>query len=335
MSTPGRIAGRSPLSLFALGWENEFGARVAASLDVSLAPHEEREFEWGQHKTRPLLDVRGHDVHVVASLHGDERRSVNDRLCRLLFFLATLRDADAARVTAIVPFLCYARKDRRTQARDPVTTRYVAQLFEAVGVDHVATIEVHDVAAFENAFRCPTTHIDPAPRMCDVLAHEVGTDDLAVVSPDTGGIKRAARYRDALARRLGRPVASAFVEKYRSLDVVSGGAVVGPVAGRTVLLVDDLIVGGTTLARAATACRDAGAVRVIACAAHGAFVDPASSVLETAPIERVYVLDHIPPAALTPAFVETRLRLIDSPGLIAATIRDLSAGDQGAAPPSD
>lgn len=104
---------------------------MARRLGVSLAEHEERDFEWGQHKTRPLESVRDRDVFVVQSLHGDFERSVNDKLCRLLFFLGALRDAGAGRVTAVVPFLCYSRKDRKTKARDPVTTRYVAALFEA------------------------------------------------------------------------------------------------------------------------------------------------------------------------------------------------------------
>jgi ribose-phosphate pyrophosphokinase len=150
----------SPLALFSLRAGQAYAERVAAHLGVPLAPHEEREFEWGQHKARPLESVRGKDVYVVESLHGDVGQSVNDKLCRLLFFLGALRDAAAARVTAVVPFLCYARKERKTKPRDPVTTRYVAALFEAVGVDRVVTLEVHDLAAFQNAFRCRTEHLD-------------------------------------------------------------------------------------------------------------------------------------------------------------------------------
>ena len=121
------------LILFALGESRQFGARVAHALGVALASHEERAFEDGEHKTRPLVNVRGRDVFVVHSLAGDLDQSANDKLCHLLFFIGALKDAAAARVTALVPYLCYARKDRKTKPRDPVTTRYVAALFEAVG----------------------------------------------------------------------------------------------------------------------------------------------------------------------------------------------------------
>ena len=315
---------REPLALFSLRSGQPLAERVAAHLGTALTPHEEREFEWGHHKSRPLNSVRGHDVYVIESLHGDASHSVNDKLCRLLFFLAALRDADAARVTAIVPFLCYSRKDRQTKTWDPVITRYVAQLFEALGVHRVATVEVHNLAAFQNAFRCATEHIDAGPLFADVLARELTDRDLVVVSPDPGGIKRAEHYRDALSQRLGQAIPSAFVEKYRSQDVVSGHAVVGDVAGRTVVLVDDLIAGGTTLARAAQACRHAGARGVVAVAAHGAFVPEASRALADAPLDRIFVLDHIPPTPLEPALVAQRLQVVDSAGLLADAVRAMS-----------
>src|SRR5690606_10643526 len=107
---------------------------IAQELGVALATSEEREFDGGEHKMRPLRDVRGCDVYVVHSLFGEVDASANDKLCRLLFFIGALRDAGAARVTACIPYLCYARKDRRTQPHDPVTTRYVAAMFEAAGV---------------------------------------------------------------------------------------------------------------------------------------------------------------------------------------------------------
>jgi ribose-phosphate pyrophosphokinase len=317
---------RTDLALFSLRSGEALGERVARSLGVRLGAHEERDFEWGQHKSRPLESVRGKDVFVVESLHGDAEHSVNDKLCRLLFFLGALRDADAGRLTAVVPFLCYARKDRQTKPRDPVTTRYVAALFEAVGVDRVVTIEVHNLAAFQNAFRCRTEHLDARRIFVDFLAAQYADRNFTVVSPDLGGIKRAQAYREALSRRLGRDVLRGFVEKHRSDDVVSGDAVVGQIEGRTVLLVDDLISGGTTLARAAAACRRAGAREVVAAAAHGAFTPAASPILADAPIDRIVVLDHIPPTTLDPGLAARKVTLLDSAGLIAGAVSRLHEG---------
>jgi ribose-phosphate pyrophosphokinase len=141
------------------------------------------------------------------------------------------------------------------------------------------------------------------------------------VSPDLGGIKRANGYRDALGRRLGRSVPTGFVEKRRSEGVLSGDVVVGEIEGRTVVLVDDMISGGSTLARAADAARRAGARAVIAVAAHGVFVPEASPVLAGASIERIAVLDHVPPAPLDQTLVRDKLSLIDSVPLFADAIR--------------
>lgn len=311
------------LALFSLDSGRDFGERVAEQLGVSLADHEEREFEWGQHKTRPLESVRGRDVYVVQSLHGDFQHSTNDKLCRLLFFIGALKDASAARVTAVVPFLCYTRKERKTKPRDPVITRYVATLFEAVGTDRVATLEVHNLAAFQNAFRCRTEHLEAHTIFADYFAERLAEHSLSVVSPDVGGVKRAARYREALERRLARTLPSAFLEKFRSEDVVSGDALVGDVENRTVILVDDMISGGTTLARAAESCRKAGAREVYAAASHAAFTAGASQVLAAAPIQRFVVLDHIPPFALEPAFVESKLEVLEGAKLVADTIRNM------------
>jgi ribose-phosphate pyrophosphokinase len=314
------------IALFALRSGRAFGLRVAEELGHRLADHEEREFEWGQHKARPLESVRGKDVYVVQSLHGDAEQSTNDKLCRLLFFLGALRDSDAGRVSAVVPFLCYSRKEVKTKPRDPVTTRYVAALFEAVGVDRVVTLEVHNPAAFQNAFRCRTEHLEAHGLFGAFFAERFADRDVAVVSPDVGGIKRADRYRRALEHRLARPLADGFVEKHRSAGVVSGERLVGEVAGRTVLLVDDMISAGTTLARASEACRKAGAREVVAAAAHGAFVPAASRVLADAPLDRIVVLDHIPPDALEPALVEAKLTLLDAASLVAEAIRRMHGG---------
>ena len=280
--------------LFALGASRTWGEAVARELGIALGVNEERVFEDGEHKTRSLTSVRDRDVYVIHSLYSGEGQSVNDKLVRLLFFIGALKDAAAERVTVVVPYLAYARKDQKSKSRDPVTTRYVAQLFEAVGADCVVTMDVHNLAAYQNAFRCRSEHLQAAPLFVAHLAPLLGGAEVAVVSPDAGGIKRAEAFRTRLAAALGRPIAAAFAEKYRSSGTLSGEALVGDVAGKVAVIVDDLISAGNTVARAAQACRERGATRVLAAATHGVFAPAAASVLGASALERIVVTDTIP-----------------------------------------
>jgi ribose-phosphate pyrophosphokinase len=285
--------------LFALASSRQFGERVATGLDIELAQHEEREFEDGEHKSRPLENVRGRDVYVVQSLFGDAEQSINDKLIRLLFFIGALKDAAAERVTAVVPYLCYARKDRKTKPRDPVTTRYLATMFEAVGTDRIVTMDVHNLAAYQNAFRIPSEHLEAKGLFVERLSELPG--ELVVVSPDVGGVKRAEAFRQALQARRGDIVSSAFMEKHRSAGVVSGEALVGDVSNRTVIIIDDLIASGGTLRRAAEACGRQGALKIVGVATHGAFSGDAAQQLSGGAFEELIVTDSIRPSGAQPA----------------------------------
>ena len=316
----------APLQLFAPTATRELGERVAVSLGLPLSPLEERSFEDGEHKIRPLASVRGRDVYVLQSLHGGPVESPNDKLCRLLFFVGALRDAGAARVTVVAPYLCYSRKERRTKPRDPVTTRYVAALIEAVGTDRFVTLDVHNLAAFQNAFRCPTEHLEAKGLFAARLAPALGDRDVVVVSPDAGGFKRADRFRESLARKLGRAVAMAFLEKKRSEGVVSGEEVVGRVDGRIAILFDDLISTGTTLCRAARACRERGAVEIWAVASHGLFMGGAAELMSDPAVTRLMVTDSVPPFRLDAARVRDRLEVVEIAPLLAAAVDRLHEG---------
>jgi ribose-phosphate pyrophosphokinase len=314
------------MDLFALDASREFGRKVATALGAELAAHEEREFEDGEHKARPLVSVRGHEVYVIQSLHSGPVASVNDKLCRLLFFISTLKENGARRVTAVIPYLAYARKDRQTKPRDPVTTRYVAVLLEAAGADLVMTLEVHNIVAFQNAFRCQTIHLDPRRLFAREAISLVGDAPVVVASPDPGGVKRAQLFRETLEASLGRPVGSAFLEKRRSAGVVSGELLVGEVEGATVLMIDDLISTGGTLARAAKACRGHGAREVFAFAAHGLFVGDASSVIRQSELAMTFVTDTVPPFRLEPEMIGRHVQIITAAPLFAEAIRRCQGG---------
>lgn len=318
--------GAEDITLFALHASREFGERVGAHLGVLLSDHEEREFEDGEHKSRPLVNVRGRDVFVIQSLYSDLQQSVNDKLCRLLFFIGALRDASAQRVTAIVPYLGYARKDRKSQPRDPVTSRYVASLFEAVGTDRVVTLDVHNLAAYQNAFRCHTDHLEARKLFVQYFAGLVQDAEVVVVSPDIGGIKRAEQFRQALSRVLDKTVSTAFLEKYRSKGIVTGEAIVGDVKNRVVIIIDDLISTGTTMARAAKACHGLGAVKVYAAASHGVFVGAASQVLGDQFLEKIVITDTMPPFRLDPVLVKDKVVILDAAALFAEAIKRIHSG---------
>lgn len=312
--------------LFALQASRPFGEDVARQIGIPLGAHEEREFEDGEHKSRSLVNVRNRDVFVIQSLYADTRDSVNDKLLRLLFFIGALKDASAGRVTAVVPYLAYARKDVKTQARDPVTTRYVARLFEAAGADRVVTMDVHNLAAFQNAFRCRTDHLEATQPLVTHLAPLLQNEArVTVVSPDIGGIKRAERFRQALCRALGRETSLAFMEKARAKGLMRAGRLAGDVGGSAVII-DDLISTGGTLRQAAIACRERGATKVYAAATHGLFIGDAAHLLTGSELDKILVTDTVPPFRLNRQLAGNKFAIVSAAPLFAAAIRRIHEG---------
>ncbi len=314
-----------PPVLFALGASRRFGEAVATRLGLELSGHEERDFVDGEHKVRPLVEVGNRDVYVIHSLAGDAEQSPNDKLVRLLFFIGALKQAGAARVTAVTPYLPYARKDRRTKPRDPVSMRYVAALFEAMATDCLMTFEIHNVAAFENAFAaCRAENLPAAAVLVEHVLPMLGEEPVVVVSPDSGGAKRANLFRTILEQRLGRPVSNALLEKHRSAGVVSGSLFAGEVDGCVAIIVDDLIASGGTIVRAAVACRERGAVRTIAAAAHGLFSDGAPVLFGEDGPDLVLVCDSVEvPAVADPA----RLAIVSAAPFFADAIVRMHNGE--------
>lgn len=308
------------LRLFALNASREFGLAVGQHLGLPLCEHEEREFEDGEHKARPISGVRNKDVFVIQSLHADPAQSANDKLMRLLFFIGTLKDAGAARVTAITPYLSYARKDRKTQPDDPVTTQYVARLFESVGTDRIVTMDVHNLAAYQNAFRCRTEHLEANPLFVQHFMPLLENDDIIVVSPDAGGIKRAERFRQVLGAAIQKPIHSGFAEKYRAKGVVSGEMVVGDIEGKIAIIIDDLISTGGTIARVAKVCRERGAKQIHAVATHGLFVGGANAVLASEALDGTIVTNTVPAFRVTDEKARGKLRVLDCAPLFANAI---------------
>ncbi len=310
------------LKLFTLKGSIFLGNSVAAHLGQPISPHEERDFEDGEHKARSLESVAGADVYVIHSLNGSPNQSPNDRLCRLLFFIGALKDAGAGRVTAIAPYLCYARKDRRTKSLDPVITRYVAAMFEAVGADAVVALEVHNPVAFENAFRCRSVALTATPIFVEHVK-SMGAGDLCVVSPDTGGAKRAELFRKTLEDALQRPVGSAFTEKHRSAGVVSGELFAGDVKGKTALIIDDLISSGTTLVRAAQAAKRGGAERVLALVAHGLFAEGSENAVMNPALDGLIVTDSVEPPRVKPGPMASKVTTLSCAPLLGEAIKRL------------
>lgn len=285
------------MRFFALDPDPAQGRAVAAAGGFRLDPHEMRPFEGGEHKGRPLVPVAGERVAVLAALHAHAGLSTNDLLMRLLFFVAACRDHGAASVAAICPLMPYARKDRRTKPLDPVGARYVAQLFEAVGARAVATVEVHQPAAFDSGFRIPALRLDLRAALVEHIRAASAGRPVALVSPDLGGAKRVQLLAESFPEPERSDLALGFCEKRRSEGVVSGDLFAGDVAGRDVWIVDDMIVGGGTMRRAIATVRAAGARQVRLAATHALFAPATLDSLLEAGCAGVTVSDTTAPLA--------------------------------------
>jgi ribose-phosphate pyrophosphokinase len=312
------------MQIFDLTPDLPLGSNIAQAAGYPLATLETRTFKGGEHKMRPLISVRGGDVFVISALHATGDLSVNDHMVRMLFFIAACRDHGAARVTAVAPWLPYARKDRVTKARDPVSSRYVAQLFEAVGTDTLVTVDVHNLAAFQNGFRCRTINLDTVRLFSAEVAGRAGDTPVTVLSPDLGGAKRAELLRQAVELVRDKPTGFAVVEKHRSGGVMSGELFAGDVGGHDVWIVDDMIVSGETMLRAAEACRLRGARSVHLMATH-AMLDAADMQrLFGAALTSLTVTNTAGP--VTPPAPDPRLRQISVAPMIGQSLARMHNG---------
>ncbi len=302
--------------LFAL--DAHHGQALADRLRLSLAEWRERVYEDGERKLSACAPVAGQICLVVESLYAEAGRSTDAKLLRLAFFIAGLKAAGAARVILVAPYLCYSRKDRRGEDGDPIPSRHVAELLEALGVDRLLTVDVHNVSALENAFRIPVRNVGTDALFATRIAALTGSQEVTVVSPDIGGIKRSEAFRRELALHTGTEPGRAIMEKLRLDAGLSGELLMGdPVEGRVVVLIDDLINTGSTLARAASACRRDGAAQIIACASHGLFVPPSAEVL-LPQIDRLFVCDSIPPFRLAGSALLERVEVLGTAELLVA-----------------
>lgn len=230
-------------------------------------------------------NVRGRDCYMILSTCAP----ANENLVELFIFIDSLRRASANRITAVIPYYGYGRQDRKDKGRVPITAKLVANLLTSAGTDRVLTIDLH-AAQIQGFFDIPVDHLSAAPVFIDYFRKqrdELG--DLCLVSPDVGNIKVAERIADLLDGSL------AIINKRRlSGAEVATGHLIGEVAGKTVLMFDDMISTAGTVCAAAKVVHDAGAVRIIVAATHASLVGPAMDRIIESPIDRVVVTDTIP-----------------------------------------
>jgi ribose-phosphate pyrophosphokinase len=278
---------------FALSESRALASAVAQEAGLVLAPLEERLYAGGEFKLRPLETVRDRPAFVLQSLAGTADAPLSERLIRVLFLLSALRDAGATPRVLLLPYLAFARQERRTQPRDPVNTRYVAQLLEASGVDQIIALDVHSPTALENAFRIPVDHLTALPLMVNHYASLLAHAPITVLSPDIGGIKPAQLFRDMLAAHMGQEVELGFIEKRRTEAGVSSGRLVGEANGREIIVLDDLCATGDTLTRAAAACHRAGAARVHVAVSHMPLEVGFQALMASAEIGSILTTDSV------------------------------------------
>jgi ribose-phosphate pyrophosphokinase len=232
-------------------------------------------------------NIRGADVFIVQPTSNP----VDQHLMELLVMIDAFRRSSAARITAVVPYYGYARQDRKDKPRVPISAKLVANLLSAAGTNRVLTMDLHK-AQIQGFFDIPVDHLFAAPAIIEYCAR-LNYPDLTIVSPDAGGAERARAY----AKRLDAELA--VVDKRRTEDGTAEVMnVIGDVRGRTCILQDDIIDTAGTIQKAATALKDNGAERVLACAVHGVLSGPAIERIERSPLDQLIVTNSIP---LSPA----------------------------------
>jgi ribose-phosphate pyrophosphokinase len=293
----------------------QLAANVASHLHVTLGRAKVGRFSDGEVMVEILENVRGRDVFVLQSIC----QPTNDNLMELLVMVDGLKRASAGRITAAIPYMGYARQDRRpSSARVPITAKVVANMLTSVGVDRVLTMDLHS-EQIQGFFDIPVDNIYSGP----VLLSDVwkqGYDGLVVVSPDVGGVVRAR----ALAKRLDADLA--IIDKRRPRpNVATVMNIIGEIEGRACVIIDDMVDTANTLCEAAAALKKRGAVKVMAYCTHPVLSGKAVERITNSELDELVVTDTIP--LHEDAKACKRIRVLSIAGLFAETVRRISADD--------
>jgi ribose-phosphate pyrophosphokinase len=283
----GHLSARKTLVLLSGRGYPALADEIAKDVGITVTPTTAIDFPASETFIKPNESVRGSDAFVIQSY----TTPINQWVMESLILCDALKRASAKRITVVMPFYPYARQDKKHRGREPISARLMADLFKTAGADRLMAVDLH-TAQIQGFFDGPVDHLFALPLLSDYVREKYPVDDLIVVSPDTGRVRAAEQWADRLG---GRPIA--FVHKTRDPDVpnkVVAHRVVGEVAGRTCLLVDDMIDTGGSISQAADLLFDSGATDVIIAATHGIFSPPATDRLKNSKITEVIVTNTLP-----------------------------------------
>ena len=287
MTTGMKRATEKNLMVFSGRGHPELAEAVAADLGTQLVPTELRDFANTEMYVRFEESVRGCDAFVIQS----HTAPINQWIMEHLLMVDALKRASAKRITVVMPFYGYARQDKKSRGREPISARLMADMFKTAGADRLMAVDLH-TDQIQGFFDGPVDHLQALPILTDYVGRKYGHEDLTIVSPDAGRIKVA----EAWSKRLdGAPLA--FIHKTRDVTRPNesvANRVIGSVQGRTCILVDDMIDSGGTICHAADALMAEGASSVVVAATHAIFSDPAPARLRDSVAREVIVTDTLP-----------------------------------------
>jgi ribose-phosphate pyrophosphokinase len=278
---------KKSLMFFAGRSHPELAEEVAKHLDVSITPQTAHDFANGEIFVRFEESVRGCDAFVIQS----HCHPINDWLMEQLLMVDALKRASAKRITAVMPFYPYARQDKKHRGREPISARLVADMFKTAGADRIMTVDLH-TAQIQGFFDGPVDHLWAMPLLAEYIRDSYADRQIAVVSPDSGRVRLAEKWSETLG---GCPLA--FIHKTRDPlrpNQAVANRVVGEVAGRTCIVIDDMIDTGGTIAAAVKELLAAEAADVVIATTHGVLSGPAKERLSTCGAREVVVTNTLP-----------------------------------------
>ena len=282
-----RLSSEKRLRLFAGRGFPELADEVAAELGIPLTPTSAYDFANGEIFVRFEESVRGCDAFVIQS----HTNPVNKQIMEQLIMVDALKRASAKRITVVAPFYGYARQDKKSRGREPITARLMADLFKTAGADRLMCVDLH-TSQIQGFFDGPVDHLFALPMLANYVGSKVDRTRLTIVSPDSGRVRVAERWSDLLG---GCPIA--FIHKTRDPRVPNEsttGRVVGDVQGQTCVVIDDMIDTAGTITKAVEALFDAGAADVIIAATHAVLSGPAVERLKSSRASEVVVTNTLP-----------------------------------------